>query len=191
LDSDKTQPPSKSVLSEETPAYSLAVLNCFSVIPWVSAFFSTSAAFLGPSADSRGRGKTGGVMICADEHEVWETADEMLGERLVTQENGPKGKMISCLYVEEGTSIEADFYLSFVLDRCSERIMIVASAAGGMDIEEVAKNSPDAIVNISVEPAVGVQKFQAREIAFALGVRFCYQRPDFFFASKENILPQR
>ena len=65
--------------------------------------------------------------------------------------------MISRLYVEEATSIVEEFYLSFVLDRCSERIMIVASAAGVMDIEEVAKNSPDAIVNISIEPAVGVQ----------------------------------
>ena len=119
---------------------------------------------------SGGRGKAGGVKICADEHEVWEAADEMLGKRLVTQQTGPKGKMISRLYVEEATSITAEFYLSLVLDRCSERIMIVASAAGGMDIEEVAKNNPQAIVNISVEPAVGIQKFQAREIAFALGL---------------------
>lgn len=116
------------------------------------------------------RGKAGGVKVCADEHEVWEAADEMLGKRLVTQQTGPKGKMISRLYVEEATSITAEFYLSLVLDRCSERIMLVASAAGGMDIEEVAKNKPEAIVNISVEPAVGIQKFQAREIAFALGL---------------------
>jgi succinyl-CoA synthetase beta subunit len=119
---------------------------------------------------SGGRGKAGGVKICADEHEVWEAADEMLGKRLVTQQTGPKGKMISRLYVEEATSITAEFYLSLVLDRCSERIMVVASAAGGMDIEEIAKNNPEAIVNISVEPAVGIQKFQAREIAFALGL---------------------
>ncbi len=119
---------------------------------------------------SGARGKAGGVKVCADEHEVWEAADEMLGKRLVTQQTGPKGKMISRLYVEEATSITAEFYLSLVLDRCSERIMLVASAAGGMDIEEVAKNNPEAIVNISVEPAVGIQKFQAREIAFALGL---------------------
>ena len=119
---------------------------------------------------SGARGKAGGVKVCADEHEVWEAADEMLGKRLVTQQTGPKGKLISRLYVEEATSITAEFYLSLVLDRCSERIMIVASAAGGMDIEEVAKNNPQAIVNISVEPAVGIQKFQAREIAFALGL---------------------
>lgn len=120
---------------------------------------------------SGARGKAGGVKVCADEHEVWEAADEMLGKRLVTQQTGPKGKLISRLYVEEATSITAEFYLSLVLDRCSERIMIVASAAGGMDIEEVAKNNPQAIVNISVEPAVGIQKFQAREIAFALGLK--------------------
>ena len=120
---------------------------------------------------SGARGKAGGVKVCADEHEVWEAADEMLGKRLVTQQTGPKGKMISRLYVEEATSITAEFYLSLVLDRCSERIMVVASAAGGMDIEEVAKNNPQAIVNISVEPAVGIQKFQAREIAFALGLK--------------------
>mgnify|MGYP006414862221 FL=1 len=119
---------------------------------------------------SGARGKAGGVKVCADEHEVWEAADEMLGKRLVTQQTGPKGKMISRLYVEEATSITAEFYLSLVLDRCSERIMVVASAAGGMDIEEIAKNNPQAIVNISVEPAVGIQKFQAREIAFALGL---------------------
>ena len=119
---------------------------------------------------SGARGKAGGVKVCADEHEVWEAADEMLGKRLVTQQTGPKGKLISRLYVEEATSITAEFYLSLVLDRCSERIMVVASAAGGMDIEEIAKNNPEAIVNISVEPAVGIQKFQAREIAFALGL---------------------
>jgi succinyl-CoA synthetase beta subunit len=119
---------------------------------------------------SGARGKAGGVKVCADEHEVWEAADEMLGKRLVTQQTGPKGKLISRLYVEEATSITAEFYLSLVLDRCSERIMVVASAAGGMDIEEIAKNNPQAIVNISVEPAVGIQKFQAREIAFALGL---------------------
>jgi malate-CoA ligase subunit beta len=101
---------------------------------------------------------------------VWEAADEMLGKRLVTHQTGPKGKLISRLYVEEATSIAAEIYLSLVLDRCSERIMIVASAAGGMDIEEVAKNNPEAIININVEPAVGIQKFQAREIAFALGL---------------------
>ena len=119
---------------------------------------------------SGARGKAGGVKICADEHEVWEAADEMLGKRLVTHQTGPKGKLISRLYVEEATSIAAEIYLSLVLDRCSERIMIVASAAGGMDIEEVAKNNPEAIININVEPAVGIQKFQAREIAFALGL---------------------
>jgi len=119
---------------------------------------------------SGARGKAGGVKVCSDEHEVWDAANEMLGKRLVTHQTGPRGKGVYRLYVEAGTAIARELYLSLVLDRSSERIMIVASASGGMDIEEVAKNDPDAIIRISVEPAVGVQKFQAREIAFALGL---------------------
>ena len=119
---------------------------------------------------SGARGKAGGVKVCSDEHEVWDAANEMLGKRLVTHQTGPRGKGVYRLYVEAGTAIARELYLSLVLDRSSERIMIVASASGGMDIEDVAKKDPDAIIRISVEPAVGVQKFQAREIAFALGL---------------------
>ncbi len=119
---------------------------------------------------SGARGKAGGIKVCSDEHEVWDAADDLLGKRLVTHQTGPRGKGVYRLYVEEATSIAREIYLSLVLDRSSERIMIVASASGGMDIEEVAKNDPDAIIRISVEPAVGIQKFQAREIAFALGL---------------------
>ena len=119
---------------------------------------------------SGARGKAGGVKVCSDEHEVWDAANEMLGKRLVTHQTGPRGKGVYRLYVEAGTAIARELYLSLVLDRSSERIMILASASGGMDIEEVAKNDPDAIIRISVEPAVGIQKFQAREIAFALGL---------------------
>jgi len=119
---------------------------------------------------SGARGKAGGIKVCSDEHEVWDAADDLLGKRLVTHQTGPRGKGVYRLYVEEATSIAREIYLSLVLDRSSERIMIVASASGGMDIEEVAKNDPDSIVRTSVEPAVGIQKFQAREIAFALGL---------------------
>ena len=82
----------------------------------------------------------------------------MLGKRLITHQTGPRGKVVYRLYVEAATSIAREIYLSLVLDRSSERIMIVASAAGGMDIEEVVKNDPDSIIRISVEPAVGIQK---------------------------------
>ena len=116
------------------------------------------------------RGKAGGVKVCTDENDVWEAANQMLGKRMITNQTGPRGKVVSRLYVEAATDIAREIYLSFVLDRSSERIMIVASESGGMDIEELAKNDPDAIVRVSVEPAVGIQKFQAREIGFALGL---------------------
>ncbi len=119
---------------------------------------------------SGGRGKVGGVKFCRDEHEVWDAADALLGQRLVTHQTGPRGKVVYRLYVEAASQIEKEFYLGFVLDRTSERIMVVASAAGGMEIEEISKEKPDSIIRESVEPAVGMQAFQAREIAFALGV---------------------
>ena len=119
---------------------------------------------------SGARGKAGGIKVCETENEVLEAANELLGRRLVTSQTGPQGKLIGRLYIEEATAIEREIYLAFVLDRSSERIMCVASAAGGMDIEEIANNQPDSIVRVPIEPAVGLQDFQAREIAFALGM---------------------
>jgi malate-CoA ligase subunit beta len=119
---------------------------------------------------SGARGKAGGIKICATENEVLEAANELLGRRLVTNQTGPQGKLVGRLYIEEATAIEREIYLAFVLDRCSERILCVASASGGMDIEEIAKQQPDSIVRVPIEPAVGLQDFQAREIAFALGL---------------------
>jgi succinyl-CoA synthetase beta subunit len=110
------------------------------------------------------------IKICATENEVLEAANELLGRRLVTNQTGPQGKLVGRLYIEEATAIEREIYLAFVLDRDSERIMCVASAAGGMDIEEIAESQPDSIVRVPIEPAVGMQDFQAREIAFALGM---------------------
>ncbi len=119
---------------------------------------------------SGARGKAGGVKICASEREVMDAANAMLGRRLVTNQTGPGGKLVGRLYIEEATDIAREIYLAFVLDRDSERIVCVASAAGGMDIEEIAASQPDSIVRVPIEPAVGMQDFQAREIAFALGM---------------------
>ena len=119
---------------------------------------------------SGGRGKAGGIKFCRDEHEVWDAADALLGQRLVTHQTGPRGKAVYRLYVEAASQIEQEFYLGFVLDRQSERVMVVASAAGGMEIEEISQEKPESIIRVSVEPAVGMQAFQAREIAFALGI---------------------
>ncbi len=119
---------------------------------------------------SGARGKAGGIKICASEGEVLEAANALLGRRLVTNQTGPQGKLIGRLYIEEATDIAREIYIAFVLDRASERIVCVASSAGGMDIEEIAETQPEAIVRVPIEPAVGMQDFQAREIAFALGL---------------------
>jgi succinyl-CoA synthetase beta subunit/malate-CoA ligase subunit beta len=118
-----------------------------------------------------GRGKAGGVKLCRSEDEVADAADELLGKKLVTHQSGPAGKIVGRLYVEGGVAIAKELYLGFVLDRKSERVMVVASSQGGMEIEEIAAEKPDSIVKVSVEPAVGMQAFQAREIAFALGLK--------------------
>ncbi len=119
---------------------------------------------------SGGRGKAGGIRICRTEDEVYEAADALLGQRLVTGQTGPSGRLVSRIYVEGGQHIARELYLGFVLDRKSERVMVVASAEGGMEIEEIAETHPGSIIRVSVEPAVGMQAFQAREIAFALGL---------------------
>ncbi|MEM7430168.1 MAG: malate--CoA ligase subunit beta [Pseudomonadota bacterium] len=121
-------------------------------------------------AHTGGRGKAGGIRICGDEHEVLDAANDLFGMRLVTNQTGPAGKGVFRVYVEGAVNIEKELYLGFVLDRKSERIMVVASAEGGMEIEEIAETRPDSIVRSVVEPAVGVQDFQAREIAFKLGL---------------------
>jgi malate-CoA ligase subunit beta len=116
-----------------------------------------------------GRGKAGGIKLCRDEHQVWDAADELLGKRLVTSQTGPRGKGVYRLYVEAASDIAREFYLGLVLDRKSERIMVVASAAGGMEIEDISRERPESLIRLSVDPAVGMQPFQARELAFGLG----------------------
>jgi len=116
------------------------------------------------------RGKAGGIKLCRDDHEVSHAADELLGKRLVTEQTGPRGKLVHRLYVEEALPIERELYLGLVLDRKTERVMIVASASGGMEIEEIARTRPDSILRASVDPAAGIKPFQARDIAFGLGL---------------------
>lgn len=117
-----------------------------------------------------GRGKAGGIRVCHSEHEVWSAADEMLGSRLVTQQTGSRGRGVYRLYIESVAEIDREIYLGFVLDRGTERVMLVASAAGGMEIEKIAEDDPDSLIRVVIEPAVGLQGFQAREVAFALGL---------------------
>jgi malate-CoA ligase subunit beta len=119
---------------------------------------------------SGGRGKAGGVKLCRTYHEVADAAKAMLGATLVTNQTGPKGKVVSRVYVEAAEPFTREMYLGFVLDRRSERARVIASAQGGMEIEEIAREHPDSLLQIEVEPAVGLQPFQAREIAFGLGL---------------------
>lgn len=119
---------------------------------------------------SGARGKAGGIRVCASDTEVSEAAEAMLGRKLATKQTGPKGKLVSRLYIEETVDIRQEIYLGMVLDRKSERVMIVASASGGMEIEEIAEKQPDSIIRATVDPGAGMQQFQAREIAFGLGL---------------------
>lgn len=117
-----------------------------------------------------GRGKAGGVKLCRSDTEILEACEGLFGQKLVTHQTGPEGKGVYRVYVEGGVDIAREVYLGLVLDRSSQRVMIVASGEGGMEIEEISENRPETIVRDTVEPAVGLQDFQAREIAFKLGL---------------------
>jgi malate-CoA ligase subunit beta len=119
---------------------------------------------------SGARGKAGAIKICKTPDEVFTAADELLGKCIVTHQTGPQGKVCSRLYIEAGTDIVQELYLSFLIDREHERIVMIGSSEGGMDIEEMAERNPEAIIKIYIEPAIGLQDFQARAMAFSLGL---------------------
>jgi succinyl-CoA synthetase beta subunit len=117
-----------------------------------------------------GRGKAGGVKLARSLQEVRDHAAGMLGTRLVTKQTGPRGLPVSQVYVESGSEIARELYLSLLVDRSRERIAFIASAAGGMDIEEVAAKTPEQILTVAVNPAAGLMPFQGRELAYGLGL---------------------
>ena len=119
---------------------------------------------------SGGRGEAGGVKVCRTLDEVRDFSSELLGKTLVTKQTGERGRPVHRLYVEAATDIAKELYLGFVLDRKSERIMIVASGHGGMEIEDLAHEDPDSLVRMVVDPAAGLLEFQSRELAFRLGL---------------------
>jgi len=118
-----------------------------------------------------GRGKAGGVKVARDLDAVRSAAAAMLGTRLVTKQTGPEGLPVSHVYVESGSEIEREIYLSLTLNRERGRIALIASAAGGMDIEEVAAHTPEKILTINIHPAAGLQPYQCRQLAFGLGLK--------------------
>ncbi|GAP36715.1 malate--CoA ligase subunit beta [Piscinibacter sakaiensis] len=117
-----------------------------------------------------GRGKAGGVRLCRTYQDVAAATTALLGATLVTHQTGPAGKLVNRVYVEVAEPFVREIYLGLVLDRKAERIRVIASAEGGMDVEEILQTRPGSILQIEVEPAVGLQPFQAREIAFGLGL---------------------
>src|SRR6266481_2728025 len=117
-----------------------------------------------------GRGKAGGVKLARSADEAAELASHILGMTLVTPQTGPQGRVVRRLLIEEGLDIKRELYLGLLIDRETGRPVFMASAAGGMEIEEVAKDNPNAILREHIHPAVGLQPYQARKIAFGLGL---------------------
>lgn len=116
------------------------------------------------------RGKAGGIKLCRTYNDVRDAAKDLLGKRLITHQTGPEGKPVQRVYVETADPFERELYLGYVLDRKAERVRVIASQRGGMEIEQIAAEEPEALIQVVVEPAVGLQQFQAREIAFKLGL---------------------
>ncbi len=117
-----------------------------------------------------GRGKAGGVKIVSSKKEVAEVANSLLHKKLVTYQNKPDGQPVNTLLIEESCDIEKELYFSILVDRQSEKIVVIASSAGGMEIEEISKNNPEKIIKETCSPINGLMDFQSRNIAFALGL---------------------
>ncbi len=117
-----------------------------------------------------GRGKGGGVKVAKDVAEAAVIAEKILGMTLITHQTGPEGRLVQRLLVEETLPIERELYLGIVLDRGTGKIIFMASAAGGMEIEEVAAKDPDAILKEVIEPGIGLQPYQARKLAYGIGI---------------------
>jgi len=128
-------------------------------------------------AGGRGKGRfkehpdLGGVRVVKSVEDVKENARQMLGSTLVTHQTGPHGKTVKRVYIEDGCDIERELYLSLLIDRKTSRVTVIASSAGGMDIEEVAAKTPDKILTIDIDPVSGMQGFHARQIAYGLGLK--------------------
>ena len=117
-----------------------------------------------------GRGKAGGVIVCKTQTDAANTAAKMLGQTLVTVQTGPEGKKVGRVYIENGCEIADEFYVGAIIDRVSGRVAFMVSMEGGVEIEEVAKENPDKIVNVTIDPVTGCQPFHARKLSYGLGL---------------------
>lgn len=132
---------------------------------------STGLCMVKAQVHSGARGKAGGIIACGSAEEVKKAASKLLDSRLATHQTGPQGLLVNKVYIEEASEISREFYLAFVVDRSTERVVVIASREGGTEIEELAATRPDSILRRPIDPAIGMQSFHAREIAFALGIR--------------------
>ena len=144
-----------------------------------------------------GRGKGGGVKLAKNPEAAVKIARDMIGMTLVTHQTGPEGRLVARVLIEEGLQMTRELYLSIVLDRAAGKPVIMASAAGGMDIEEVAEKTPEKIVRVYVEPGVGIMPFEARQLGFGIGldgaqvnkfVKVVSALYDAFFATDASLL---
>ena len=117
-----------------------------------------------------GRGKGGGVKVVDSLEKVEQAASDILGMQLVTHQTGPAGKEVKRIYIEDGCDIARELYLGMLVDRASSRVTVIASTEGGMEIEEVAASTPEKIIKVAIDPAIGLQPFHARKLAFGLGL---------------------
>lgn len=117
-----------------------------------------------------GRGKAGGVKLVKSPEEAYEQASNLLGKILVTHQTGPEGREVKCLYIEEGSEIAKEHYVGIVVDRSTSTVTFMVSKEGGVDIEEVAANTPEKLIKQIIDPAIGIQPFHCRKMAYALGL---------------------
>ncbi len=143
-----------------SPAEAVAAAQALGGAPWV----------VKAQVHAGGRGKAGGVRLVKTLNEVQHAAEALLGQHLVTHQTGPEGLPVNTLLIEAGSDIARELYLSVLVDRSRERVVFMASAAGGMEIEEVAARTPEKIFRVPVHPAAGIQPYQIRELAFGLGI---------------------
>jgi succinyl-CoA synthetase beta subunit len=137
----------------------------------VAKTLPTDMAVVKAQIHAGGRGKGGGVKIAKTKAEVEDLARQILGMNLVTHQTGPEGKKVKKLLIEQGINIERELYLGMVLDRAKSQLVIMASTEGGVEIEKVAAETPEKILKQWIDPRVGLQAFQARELAFGLGLQ--------------------
>src|SRR5262245_5384546 len=130
----------------------------------------TSVVVVKAQIHAGGRGKGGGVKLAKSPQDAEKLAGQMLGMTLVTHQTGPEGRVVTRVLIEEGLQMQRELYLSIVLDRAAGKPVIMASAAGGMDIEEVAAKTPEQIVRAHLDPGVGMAAFEARRLGFGIGL---------------------